>query len=479
MSEQSSQKPMHSDIEFRNLGKINKANIKIRPFTVIAGCNSSGKSFITKSLYSLFSGVVGTNLESEMISLRAELIKVLNMSTSLYRSMFPNDQDLAAELFSSIGYLRDMSVDEMLSVDNLSFISEFRRTVDNFILSVQAIGEEPSIENTKTTEERNQLLSFSSVMKSMWRSQVNEVLDKMHDLILTPEAEFEVVISSMLIESFSDNFTVSSTRQLVKFGSEVAAINLEGGHGVMITDKVGITSGTISAIKLLNNHPPVYLESPIYWKLADALDASKKALSDTARKRRLENNQLVSQVPKYFFDAMELLDDQVKTEVFSDIAQTIEEAINGSLSINDGGIQYTDKESNASVSLSLTASGVTNLGMIALLLKRGAILPGTFLFIDEPEVHLHPMWQVVLVDVLHQLSKRGVNVVIASHSIDIMKAVENIMDSDDEIDPQEHFGINQLSNDGYSVEVTENNFKRISAIKQDLGKPFYDMFLGA
>jgi predicted ATPase len=38
------------DIGIRNFGKINDAKIKIRPFTVIAGKNSSGKSFVTKSL---------------------------------------------------------------------------------------------------------------------------------------------------------------------------------------------------------------------------------------------------------------------------------------------------------------------------------------------------------------------------------------------------------------------------------------------
>jgi predicted ATPase len=129
------------------------------------------------------------------------------------------------------------------------------------------------------------------------------------------------------------------------------------------------------------------------------------------------------------------------------------------------------------INLSLAASGSTNLGMLALLLKRGAILPGSVLFIDEPEVHLHPAWQVILVKTLYELSKRGVTVIIASHSIDIMKAIEMLMDSDDEIDQSQHFGINQLTADGMSVDISENNFKRLAAIKEDLGKPFYDMFI--
>lgn len=485
MSDKLPQKRMHSDIEFTNLGKINKANIKIRPFTVIAGCNSSGKSFITKSLYSLFSGVVGSSIESVMMEYRDNLCKGLSSIASDF-SHFQRDglPELVIDSIVQAASFED-DIERLYQIDTVSF-----NNPDTTLLLMR-IGDKLNkcslfLDYTKGSEDSDEpdLRNSYSYAKTIQKVRIPFVFESLNNLtnyLDNPRQEFIRVLSDRLTESMSDNFTVSSISQLIKFDKkdDGANIAIEGNGSVFINSAIGFNLAAISNIRSLNEHPPVYLESPIYWKLADALDESKKALNDTARRRQLDKNQLLSQVPKYFFDVMELLDDQVKTDVFSDIVQTIETAINGSLSINDGGIQYTDKESSASVSLSLTASGVTNLGMIALLLKRGAILPGTFLFIDEPEVHLHPAWQVVLVDVLHQLSKRGVNVVIASHSIDIMKAVENIMENDDEIDPQEHFGINQLTNDGYSVDVTENNAKRIAAIKQDLGKPFYDMFLGA
>ena len=37
-----------------------------------------------------------------------------------------------------------------------------------------------------------------------------------------------------------------------------------------------------------------------------------------------------------------------------------------------------------------------------------------------------------------------------------MKAIENIMNSDDDIDQQVHFGLNQLTEDGHSVDVADN-----------------------
>ena len=42
-------------IFFHNFGSIKRAELEIRPFTVIAGKNETGKSFILRALYGIFS----------------------------------------------------------------------------------------------------------------------------------------------------------------------------------------------------------------------------------------------------------------------------------------------------------------------------------------------------------------------------------------------------------------------------------------
>ena len=81
-------------------------------------------------------------------------------------------------------------------------------------------------------------------------------------------------------------------------------------------------------------------------------------------------------------------------------------------------------EKNRRFPLSMTAMGVINLGILALLIERGVLDAGTFLFIDEPESHLHPRWQHIMAETLFELSRLGVHVVIATHSSDILKWVE-------------------------------------------------------
>ena len=244
---------LHLDVEFRNLGKIQKANIQLRPFTVIAGCNASGKSFITKSLYSLFSfNIVHSN----------DLTKINN-------------------LFNQLGI-----------------------------------------------KEQDQI-------HSRLRGKQKALLRKDGRRGFFPE------YLSILSQNFLDNFMAQNLGSLINFSSKKSSIKIKNIDEIKISkENISITLSSYYDIRSLNPYPPIYLESPIYWKLTDALKSSKVALDKRAIKRGLDKNDLVNQVPKYFFDVLELLEEPVKSTTFDDIAEMLEKAINGNLSISNGNIQF-------------------------------------------------------------------------------------------------------------------------------------------
>ncbi len=45
------------------------------------------------------------------------------------------------------------------------------------------------------------------------------------------------------------------------------------------------------------------------------------------------------------------------------------------------------------------------------------------MIIDEPEVHLHPSWEIAYANILVALAKQGVKIVISSHSPYVVEAV--------------------------------------------------------
>lgn len=72
-----------------------------------------------------------------------------------------------------------------------------------------------------------------------------------------------------------------------------------------------------------------------------------------------------------------------------------------------------------------TAAGVKQLGIIQVLLDNRKLKKDCFLIIDEPELNLHPDWQVKFAEVLIMMIKKlNITVFINSHSPHFVEALE-------------------------------------------------------
>ncbi|MDR1321400.1 MAG: AAA family ATPase [Gracilibacteraceae bacterium] len=80
------------------------------------------------------------------------------------------------------------------------------------------------------------------------------------------------------------------------------------------------------------------------------------------------------------------------------------------------GVNFYMKRGDSKVSFSQEASAYKKFALLARLLDNGSIEPGSVLFWDEPENSLNPELVPVLVDILLELSRNGVQVFIATHS---------------------------------------------------------------
>ena len=223
----------------------------------------------------------------------------------------------------------------------------------------------------------------------------------------------------------------------------------------------------------------IYLESPVYWKLRTALeDIGDYPIS------RFRNRERLSGVPGYFYDLGRALKFEYTGKMaFPDVYAKLtgEEVIGGRIAISETG-DLSFRENGRDFSFPVTATGVANLGILALLIERKVLDEGSFLFIDEPEAHLHPAWQVIMAESLFELSRQGVNIAIATHSVDILKWLEvrtKKNPEDKRLIALNHFsatGVNQFNAD--NEDNAEDDFEtKMAKIKQELTKPFSDLYL--
>lgn len=463
---------MQFDIVIKNLGKIREANVKIRPFTVIAGKNSSGKSFITKSLYSFFSTVNVDHVSLKTFSRIENIKQISNYLSRKVTRLSQLETVLFFQLSNCIENLQN-EVERVFSCNTLS-----NQILKTHLLKESVLNLEDSFKNLSNEIKGKRKFDFAEKELEIFTSLISEL----KQIVTSPNSCLIDGVNKGFIDSLKENFQVSSlsdlknnrlpNEKIISFDfDKLGSVSISGEN---LSFKLHNSNG-VDAIQQLHN--VVYLESPIYWKLKNALENSE--LSRTFfRYRSHDRKAMLSGVPKYFYDLVKLISSQAKDIQILNLYDNINSEIGGEIVIsNSGELSFVEKGLTIPISLHNTALGVTNLGIISLLLKKGILSKGSFLFIDEPEAHLHPSWQKTMVDTLYALSQHGVNVVIASHSIDMMKCIENIMEKLPEDDLETHFGINQLSVNGESIENDCHPLRKIALIQEDLGQSFYDMFM--
>ena len=178
-------------------------------------------------------------------------------------------------------------------------------------------------------------------------------------------------------------------------------------------------------------------------------------------------------VPGYFYGLVSALRTSYPhNDTLQGLHERLALAIGGKLVISDNN-ELLFQENDKSFPLSLVATGVANLGFLGLLIEKNILDKGTFLFIDEPEAHLHPAWQVIMAEILFELARQGVKVVIATHSVDIIQWLEvhiKKYPNDESLVALNKFPTN--NND-----VDEDFKTKMAKISEELTKPFSDLYI--
>lgn len=100
----------------------------------------------------------------------------------------------------------------------------------------------------------------------------------------------------------------------------------------------------------------------------------------------------------------------------------LEAEIGGTVTIKGEEFFLTDKLGD--LEFTLLAEGLRKLGLMWLLIRNGTLKPGTVLFWDEPETNLNPKLYGVVIHVLLELQRLGVQVFLATHDYVILREID-------------------------------------------------------
>jgi len=107
-----------------------------------------------------------------------------------------------------------------------------------------------------------------------------------------------------------------------------------------------------------------------------------------------------------------------------DIKKKMTDLMGGEFKKDDMGRYYFDKKGQK-IDLINTATGIKTFGIFQVLSQNNYLNENTILILDEPEVHLHPKWQLKMAEIIVELVRDGVKIVVNSHSPYMIEALRH------------------------------------------------------
>lgn len=135
----------------------------------------------------------------------------------------------------------------------------------------------------------------------------------------------------------------------------------------------------------------------------------------------------------------------------SELVQPLEEAMGGKVVLDHNGRFYLQIPGSGKMEMPLVAEGLRKLAMVARLISTGSLLDKGYLFWDEPEANLNPRLIKVIAKLLLNMSQHGIQVIVATHSLFLLRELEILCHSQATQSEQRYFALRQTDN-GIKVE---------------------------
>jgi len=110
-------------------------------------------------------------------------------------------------------------------------------------------------------------------------------------------------------------------------------------------------------------------------------------------------------------------------DIAKNVIPVLESVIEGKIVVENNAF-YVEKSNGERIDFSYEAEGIKRLGLLWQLLMNESITRNTLMLWDEPEANINPKLIPVIVEILLELSRNGVQVLVATHDYILAKYFE-------------------------------------------------------
>lgn len=384
------------ELHIKNIAKIKKADIEINGITVIAGENNTGKSTIGKVLYCLYTAF--HDLDGKIFTERHN--SVVKELFSNYQ--FPEDSDDLSVRYATVTSLAK----EIMSsgIDELeSILSKGGMALDDAL-----------IKRIKNALDIGKQELASLIIKRVFSKEFHDQVESLYNIEDVSEIEL-VLQGTRSILNITEGYQVENI------------INLN--HKCIVIDNPFIVYDMVDS--------PGRIWS-IYGLIAESITHEEWLIKKL--RMNLDEN-----------DYEDLIEQHYLEERLGKFKDYIIDIIGGDITERDEEFVFHDNKLGKDLKLKNLSAGMKTFTILLKLLENGDIQDGSIIVLDEPEIHLHPSWQLKFAELLVLLQKEfNLNIVLATHSPYFMNALQ-VYSAKHEIADKTKYYLAELNEEGRAV----------------------------
>ena len=384
------------NLYIENFAKIANANINIDGITVIAGENNTGKSTIGKILFAVFNALKEMDkkvVDGKLRTIRGEFIK------KIYE--YDNDDE---DIYSRY------------------IITEFSNDIYKQFKELIEIQDYPSkdiIEN-RIKNIVNQVLTETKLNEKVDVNVLTEMTSKILKIVQLPNDEIACgEITNFFADVFNNQInSLNKTDEDSSFAKVLLNIKNKDIVLEFENEKCKNFKRDINIIK-----KAVYIDNPF---IIDEIDNSK------IFRRRIRNNKpndflryLISNV-KEENQHKEVVNNILAQKKLDEIMGLLEKVISGNIYVESGDKFYIENSLyTKGISIKNISTGLKSFAILKMLIENSVLIEKDVLVLDEPEIHLHPQWQVIYAELIVLLQKHfDLSIVVTTHSPYFLDAID-------------------------------------------------------
>ena len=405
-------------LTINNIGKLKSSEVIIDGITVITGENDTGKSTVGKVLWSVFNSFfeIKKQIRTDKISsILEELRRVSSM------------QDIRNNLVHSSIVEYDLDLND--------FLKQLEKKLE-VLNDVRGLDDESKDELKDTLEKIKKRINLSDdeIMKKITQINFNkEFNSQINNLNFLEEGNIDLKIKNKNI-----NLIISNDKIQIKDFFSLY-------ENVMLLDNPRIIDNLAENIILSANKIFSIIEN-------------------------LHNSKFISMLRND--KSSTVTDNILNEEKLFEIEEKLNKIVDGKFLKKDFGVYFYRNKSGKEINIKNLSTGFKVFSIIKLLIQNNQLRENGTIILDEPEIHLHPEWQLKFAELIVLLQREfGMHILLTTHSPYFLNAIEVFSERHKIDDKCKYYVAENEGNSSIIKDLTGNTRE----IYRKLARPIQDL----